>query len=320
LKILIVGKLGSITHWLEDCAAAWRADGHEVRVAASRDPRVHPVIETVLLDERLGAPVAAAIARRARRFAPDLIAAIGAYHVPAPVLERLFALPGRPPLVGWVGDLFSPDAARLAALLDAVAYTDSGLVALHQRLGFAAPAWFLPHAVNPRGAAAPRRPSAARRDRLVFIANPTDHRRRIVSQIASPIDLYGRGWTPVATVDHHIAARRVPANALRGLYGRHLAALNIRNEHHVLAGLNQRNFDPYLASTPVITDDQGDLARCFDPEREVLVYRDVGELNDLYARLRADPGWAARIGALGRRRVLADHTYARRLAAIAALT
>lgn len=312
MKVLLVGKRASVTHWLEDCAAAWRADGHDLRVEASRDPRVHPAIETVLLDPRLGAPLAAGIARRARRFAPDLIVAVGAYHVPAPVLERLAGLPGRPPLVGWVGDLFCPEAARLAALFDTVAYTDSGLVALHERLGFAAPAKFLPHAINPY-AATPDLGSAARRDRLVFVANPTRHRRQIVARISSPIALYGRGWTRLSKVDHQIVARRVPPGELQGLYGRHLAALNIRNEHNVVCGLNQRNFDPYLTWTPVVTDDQGDLARCFEPGREVLVYRDVSELNDIHARLRREPGYAADIGRAGRARVLEHHTYGRRL-------
>jgi spore maturation protein CgeB len=315
LKILLVGKRASVTYWLEDCAAAWRADGHDVRIEASRDPRVHWVIETVRLDPRLGAPMAAGIARRARRFAPDLIVAIGAYHVPAPVLAHLAALPGRPPLVGWVGDLFSPEAASLAGLLDAVAYTDSGLVALHERLGFAGPARFLPHAVNPY-AATPDPGSAARRDRLVFVANPTDHRRHIVAQMSSPIALYGPGWARLSKVDHQIEARRVAHGDLPGLYARHLAALNIRNEHNVVRGLNQRNFDPCLTSTPVVTDDQGDLGLCFEPGREVLVYGDAAELNDIHARMRREPGYAAAVGQAGRARVLGHHTYARRLEAL----
>ncbi len=312
MKTLIVGKRASITGWLEDGAAAWRAEGHEVLVAATRDPRLHASIEALLLDRRLGAPLAAAIARRARRFSPELIVAIGAYHIPAPVLEYLADLAGRPPIVGWVGDLFAKDAAPAARRLDAVAYTDSGLVALHGRLGFQTTAFYLPHAVNPH-AARPPSPSTVRHDRLVFIANPTDHRRRVVAEIFDPISLYGPGWTPFPGVDHQIVARRVARGDLPALYGRHLAALNIRNEHNVLAGLNQRSFDPYLAETPVVSDDQKDLALCFEVGREVLVYRDVAQLNDIHARLRRDPGRAAEIGRRGRERILAEHTYARRL-------
>jgi spore maturation protein CgeB len=318
LKILIVGKIASITHWLEDCAAAWRADGHEVTIAATRNPAVHPSIEAVLLSERLGAPLAAGIARRARRMAPDLMVAIGAYHIPTPVLERLAGLPGRCPLVGWVGDLFSTGAGRAAELLDAVAYTDSGLVALHAGQGFAAPAAYLPHAVNPHGSVGltPRDP---RRPRLAFVANPTGHRRRTVAQIAWPISLYGPGWAAAPGTRHDVHAGRVRPGAVPAIYAAHLAALNIRNELNVLAGLNQRNFDPYLSGTPVLSDAQGDLERCFEPGREVLTYRDAGELNDAYSALRADPARAAAVGAAGLKRVLADHTYARRLESLASM-
>ncbi len=312
LKILIVGKRASVTGWLEDCAAAWRAEGHEVGVAATRDPRLHASIEALLLDRRFGAPLASVIARQARRFSPDIIVAIGAYHIPAPVLDHLVGLPGRPPIVGWVGDLFAKGAGPAARRLDAVAYTDSGLVALHQGLAFETTAFYLPHAVNPHPAR-PASPPPVRENRLVFVANPTDHRRRVVAQIADPISIYGPGWTPVPGVDHQIVGRRVARGNLPAIYGRHLAALNIRNEHNVLAGLNQRSFDPYLAETPVVSDDQKDLALCFEVGREVLVYRDVAGLNDIHARLRRDPGQAAEIGRRGRERVLAEHTYARRL-------
>jgi spore maturation protein CgeB len=318
LKILIVGKVASVTHWLEDCAAAWRAEGHEVRIAAARNPGVHSSIEALLLSERLGAPLAAGIARQARRRAPDLMVAIGAYHIPTVVLERLAALPGRCPILGWVGDLFSPGAARAAELLDAVAYTDSGLLALHAELGFAASAAWLPHAVNPH-AAAGGAPLGPRRPRLAFVANPTKHRRDVVGQIDWPISLYGPGWTAAPGARHHLHARRVRPGAVPAIYAGHLAALNIRNELNVLAGLNQRNFDPCLSGTPVLSDAQGDLERCFEPGREVLVWRDARELNEAYEALRADPERAAAIGAAGRRRVLAEHTYARRLESLAAM-
>jgi len=69
----------------------------------------------------------------------------------------------------------------------------------------------------------------------------------------------------------------------------------------------------------VLTDDQPDLARCFDLGREVLVYRDADELNDIHARLQREPGYAAAIGDRGRRRLLAEHTYAHRLDTLAKL-
>jgi spore maturation protein CgeB len=317
MKILVIGKVASITHWLEDCVAAWRAEGHQVRVAASRNPAIPLALEAMLLSPASGAPLARRIAAGARRFSPNLIVAIGAFHVPAIVLEHLAAWPGRPPVLGWVGDRFDPTAARSAALLDAVLYTDRGLLARHGQLGFGGRAYYLPHAANPFANSPAGRQG---RGPMVFIGNPTDHRRAVVRGLRSPIALYGPGWSKTAGVAHEIVARRIGPQKVRQLYRQHLAALNIPNEVNVMTGLNQRNFDPCLAGAPVVAEFQADIEACFEPGREVLVFRDVDELNAIHDRLLAHPEEAAQIGAAGRDRVLADHTYRRRLEAMMALT
>lgn len=317
MKIFILGKVASITHWLEDCVASLRAEGHQVAVGATRNPAVHGAVERLLYSPALGAPLAARLARRIRGFSPGLILAIDPYHFPAAVLEAIADLPARPPLVGWVGHVFSPAAGATAAAMDLVAYTDSGFIDLHRDLGFKSAVLYLPHAVNPHmGSQAPT--AGARDTSLIFVGNPTPHRRAIVGAVRAPIALYGPGWTPHVGAIHVIHAGRVEAAALPTLYGRHLAGLNIRNERHVLNGLNQRNFQPYLVGTPLVTDDQPDLLRCFEPGKEVFVFHDTEELNAIGESLRRSPATALAAGENGRRRVLRDHTYARRLEAILA--
>jgi spore maturation protein CgeB len=308
VKILIIGKRGSITHWLEDAVAALRAENHSVRVGVVRRPWMNARLETALVE-----PLADALAKAAARFAPDLILAVGGFHVPPTFLRCLAALPGRPPMAAWVGDVFDETACEAATLYDLVAYTDSGLLVRHANLGFASRSIFLPHAANL--AAAPRAP-APRDPRMVFVANATPGRRSVIEGVASPVTVYGPGWRRAPP--HDIHPGRAPHAAVAGLYGRHLAALNVRNERNVLYGLNQRSFDPCLSATPLVTDDQGDLERCFDPGSEVLVWRDRGELNAAYERLRRSPDEARRIGEAGRRRVLAEHGYGHRLAALMA--
>jgi spore maturation protein CgeB len=308
VRILLVGKRGSITHWLEDAAAALRADDHAVRVG---------VVRRIWLDARLEAamaePLADRLAKAAARFAPDLILAVGGFHTPTAYLRRLATLPGRPPLAGWVGDLFDESAGEAARLYDLVAYTDSGLLARHLNLGFGSRAIFLPHAAN-LAAAPPAAPARSRR--MVFVGNATPGRRAVVGAVSSPMSVYGPGWKRAPP--HDIHPGRVAHAAVAGLYAQSLAALNIRNERNVLLGLNQRSFDPCLSATPLVTDDQADLDRCFDPGTEVLVWRDAGELNAAYERLRRSPEDARRIGEAGRRRVLAEHGYTHRLATLLA--
>jgi spore maturation protein CgeB len=307
VKLLLIGRIGGITHWLEDAAAAFRAEGHVVRVGAVRRSWLNAGLEAALAPS-----LADLMAGTARRFAPDLMLVIGGFHAPAPFLERLAALSGRPPLVGWVGDRFDGKAAAAARLYDLIAYTDSGLLVRHGDLAFATPALFLPHAANL--SAAP--PSANRARRMVFVASATPGRRALIGQVAAPIAIYGPGWRRSPDERHEIHSGRVAHRAVAGLYARHLAALNIRNECNVLSGLNQRSFDPCLSATPIVTDRQGDLERCFEPGVEVVVYGDADGLEAAYDRLRRFPEEAARIGEAGHRRVLADHGYGRRLAAL----
>jgi spore maturation protein CgeB len=305
MRLLLLGRRASINHWLEEAAGAFRAAGHTVRLGVVRDPRLHPVLQAAL-----EAPIAERIAAGAKAFQPHLILAIGGFHAPCSLLERLAALSGRPPLAAWVGDNFDERARPLAALYDLVAYTDTGLARRHAALDFAAPVLFAPHAVDPRLAA----PPTERALRMAFVAAATPGRRTVVEAIKRPVALYGPGWAGVR--GHQVHAGRIAAKALPRVYAGHLASLNVRNELNVLSGLNQRNFQPYLAGTPLVTDDQADLSLCFQPGREAFVWRDVGELNELYDRLLAAPDEARQVGEAGRARVLAEHTFDRRLALI----
>jgi spore maturation protein CgeB len=308
VKLFLLGRRHSVNHWLEDAAGAFAAAGHAVAVGHVRRPPIPAGVERALAGQ-----IGEALARRIRRFGPDLILCIGGFHAPAAVLAPIAALPGRAPLVGWVGDRFDEAARRVADLYDAVGFTDSALVERHRALGFRARSLFLPHAADPSAALSE---VGERRRRMVFIANPTPHRRAVVAAVREPLALYGPAWGAADGDHHEVHAGRLAASALPTLYAGHLAALNIRNEVNVLAGLNQRNFDPCLAGAALLTDDQPDLPLCFEPGVEVAVWRDAEELNALYARVLAEPGWAADLGERGRRRVLADHTYAARLEAL----
>lgn len=307
MRIAVAGKAGSITHWLEDAAAAWRADGHEVRLVITRRPWLAAQAEAALVGviaERLRAALS--------RFSPDLIVVIGGYHIPEALLEAISSLPGRAPLAGWVGDVFTPKDAGRARLYDLVAYADGALLALHRQWDLPAEALYLPHAIDPR-AAPPIRAFEARDPRMVFVANPTPLRRPVVSRIEAPVAVFGPGWRGSDGPAHDIHPGRVAARRVPTLYGGHRATLNIRNELNVLSGLNQRNFEPCLTGSALLTDDQPDLEACFEPGSEVLVWRDADELNARYRRIRRDMAFAASVGEAGRARVLAHHTFAHRL-------
>src|SRR4051794_40106984 len=130
MKLFVLGKIGGVLHWTEDSVAGFRAAGHDVCLGIARNPRLHRGIERVLLARWAGIPRAARLARAISKFSPDMILVIAATLVPLPILEHVAALPNRPPLFGWIGDRISAGDRPAMELLDAVAYTDTGLLAL----------------------------------------------------------------------------------------------------------------------------------------------------------------------------------------------
>lgn len=319
MRILLLGKLRSVTRLVEETAEDLRLAGHAVSVIPYRNIRIKQSVERFLMSPAAGAPLAAWIAHRMRWFAPDLVVAFGPLRwLPVPLFRYLAQVPGRPPLVAWIGDVFTEADATAANLFDLVAYTDSGLMDLHARFRFRASSAFVPLSASRRmlGSHA----SVERIPRLAFVATPTPDRLALLAQVREPIALFGHGWDAAQGLAHHtVDPRRIRAPELAEIYRSHLGVLNVRHEINVLNGLNQRHFAPYVYGTPVITDAQPDVARCFEPGREILVYRDAAELDALCAALRRDPGRARAIGLAGQRRVLAEHTYAHRIETIAAL-
>jgi spore maturation protein CgeB len=318
MRVCVLGKRGSVIGWVEGAVSAWRSAGHTVMHAVFRDTRLHPALEQAMFSRRLGAPWAAVLARRIRAFAPDLIVAIDAFSTPLSLLAILRDTPGLPPPVGWVGDRFGAYAIDWAAFFGAIAYTDTGLLGQHQRLGLPGTPLYLPHAANAM-LEATGEPGGPRRTALTFVANPTPERLATVQALQERVVLHGPGWQRLRGPVHEVNPYRVPLGELGEIYRSHAGVLNMRNETHVLDGLNQRNFDPFLCGAVVATDPQPDLERCFDPGSEVLVWREPAEIDEISARLRREPAWAAAIAGRGRRRVLAEHTYAARLQALARL-
>lgn len=315
----MVGKRRSIVNWMEYCAEGFRQIGvpvktfctngctswqhWQLKIAQWRGQSILP-LQLQWLEQSV------------QSFQPSLVLFIGAYTLPIAFFEQLKALPRSPLMAGWIGDRFQPQAIVIAQLLHRVYYTDSQFLDEAKNFQFPEHGRFFPLAVNPK-CFFPN-PALSKEARMVFIANPTPHRMEIVAQIDHPITLHGRHWNRIRTdkVQHEIHAKRLPIDQLPKQYCRYQTVLNIRNENNVLSGLSQRSFEPLACGTPVLHDAMPDLPRCFEPNHEVLVYHHMDELNEQYRRLRADITYAKTVGEAGRKRVLAEHTYAHRAQAI----
>lgn len=93
-----------------------------------------------------------------------------------------------------------------------------------------------------------------------------------------------------------------------GLMAGALATVNIHGDQD---GFTMRTFEAAGVGALQLID-RADVEVHYEPGTEVLTFASVPELVDLVDRATREPRWAARIRAAGRRRTLAEHTFAHR--------
>ena len=308
-RVLIVGQAFFTLPWIEDCAAGFSAAGAHVQSFNTHGNGLWHRTRYRLLkrfDARLAnADALADFERVLARFQPQLVLFIAPFHQTGFILAaRNFS---RAIVAAWVGDRFTRDDALVADACHQLYFSDSGFLNLADEFNFMTPTRWLPLATSTRAVA-----TRARKSQGVFVGNPTCQRQAFLASVANSLRVLGPGWNTAALPQHQVSARKIAPANLAAIYAEHAWVLNIRNEKNVIHGLNHRSFEPYVQGTPVFHDDVADLSRCFEPEQEILVYRDAEQLAELSHRAERSPAWLARMGEQGQRRVLAEHTYSHR--------
>jgi spore maturation protein CgeB len=329
-RILLVGPV--FHGYTTSIADALAERGHTVEVHhydARRGPldRARAKVREDLPD-RLGHPTWAATQRRAteaavevlRAVSPDLVLAIKADVLTTDFWAQASALGARTHL--WLYDelrrmrtdpevLAAVDVLTSYSALDTDRLVADGLPATHVANGFDSRlAWR-------------RVPS----DDVLFVGARYPNREELLVALRRrgvPVRAVGRDWSRhpwdrLRTWD--VRRPDVPAGRDVGRavgYGMMAGAAANLNVHHDQDGFTMRTFEiPGTAGVQLV--DRPDVASLYEPGEEVLVFADVDEATELAMRARADRAWARRLGEAGRRRTLAEHTLAHRVAQLEAL-
>lgn len=181
-------------------------------------------------------------------------------------------------------------------------------------------AHFAPNGFDPDLAEPPSR----RRQEAVFVGAHYPNREELLLQLQAsgvPVRAWGRGWS------HHPADRlrtwkwarpAIPAERdipLADAYRVQAEGLLSINIHGLQAGLAMRTFEvPGMGGLQAI--DRPDVERFYEVGRETVVFNGPQELAELCRRAHKDRAWAENIRVRGRRRTLAEHTFAHRAADI----
>ncbi len=313
LRILLLGKRGSLVLWLENLQRACVQLGHCTQAFAINGDTLASRLRVKWQGRAAmnAGWMLARFERTLREFQPNLVIVAGVFGVPLDYYRLLQAWPRRPLIAGLIGDRFPADSRERANHCDRLYFTDTRFFAAAEAAGFNVPGHYLPLAVDPELFTPGYGP---RHSELLFIASRTGFRENVVRGLTTPARVIGTDWSELARDRFHsVQNRKISRTTLIQLYQRHQAVLNIRNEANVDDGLNQRSFEPLACGAVVLNDDLADLPRCFEPGREILVYRDQTELNEFINRLQREPDFGMQIAIAGRQRILAEHTYQHRI-------
>lgn len=151
---------------------------------------------------------------------------------------------------------------------------------------------------------------ATRRYRLACVRGILPFSPRIVGDPAweKALPGAGRDWSRLPELDYY--------DDLPGFYPRSDVNLNCTSLQ-MKGAVNQRVFDVPATGGFVLTDAREQLGALFEPGREMAVYADPAEIPDLVRHYLARPADRQRLATAGRARVLAEHTYEKRLEALA---
>ncbi len=155
------------------------------------------------------------------------------------------------------------------------------------------------------------------RANVVFAGSATPRRERFLSELVEfGLALWGPGWRRTSLRDYCRGEAPSTEEYLKAYAGASVAI----NIHHALvendpreASCNQRVFELAAIGAAQVVDDRGDLPRYFEEDREVIVFRDAGELRSRVRELIEAPAEAEAVGHAARARLLQDHTYMHRM-------
>lgn len=323
-RVAVLGKRNHL-FWGEHARDALAAAGHEViflpvnaRPLAAQIARgfLKAALPRDAAQERADAITARFFRRRLAAFRPHIVFFVGAFFVRLPFYRMAASLRPRPIIAGWDGDnhAHAYQNSEYARRLDMLFESDKE-TARQVANGYRA-VFHLPFAANP---AVHRRLNLPRKAKIYFCGAHTPEREALLSAVGSSLVVRGMQWKRAASgvfADLQNGVVR-PAEWVDA-YNRHRAVVNFHQKAHGSTSvLNMRAFEIPACGALQICDARDELPEMFITEiaggAEVAVYKSREEFAALAERVLRDEKWAADIAARGHARVLAEHTYEKRM-------
>jgi spore maturation protein CgeB len=283
------------------------------RAVAPFKPMLRPLARKVGLSPKLDAQAERILLAQIEDFKPDLVLNQDTFHVDTGLMRRIKRI-GNPILIGQIG--IAPTRGEDWAVYDLLISQLAATVNYFRRLGVRAEVNHL--AFEPT--LLDMLPAAPAKDiDLSFVGTVSaDHRQRIalLEAVAERFDLklYGNPpqALPASSPLHRCFQGEVWGADMYQALRRSKITLN---SHIDMAGReagNVRLFEATGVGAFLLTDFKDNLHTLFDPEREIAVWRSIGDCIAGIERYLADDASRAAIAKAGQDRTMTAHTYRQR--------
>lgn len=316
MKILVIGKKGGILHWYENVLDALSLiDDVEVyqfsiNYSSITDSFVRKSLG--LLDKNiLESYLTNKLENLLKKDMPDIVLFVDLVSYHDFIFDVIKKYKSNFNTAIWIGDLFDEKLINsFKSFIDLYLFTDSYFINLANSYNIAN-SYLLPLAYNEK-IFKNITSLNSRKNRLLFIGSYSLNRGKIVENIEQQIVVIGKKWSQIKS-NHEVISKRVSISTVANYYNKYQAILNIKNSDNVVNGINMRTFDSLASGCILFNDYLEDINLYFDVKKDLVIYRDIDELNFLYKDYLNNPTKYYNIAENGFKKCHQIHSYKNRM-------
>ena len=223
-----------------------------------------------------------------KRFKPTVVVFVGIFFLP---VELAAVCKSHNIIVAaWAGDSFGTEQKIFKNYIDFLYVSDTAMLPKAKEIGFANYE-LLQFGFNPML----HSDYNLKRDNYInFIGSYTKERDEIFSNLVDyNLRIEGIKWDKLrCSSDKWIVRnRKLDQKEVVKIYNSTIATLNVAQKDNVINMVNMRTFEATACGSCMINDNVKDIELCFEPGKEILVYKNKEELLELTQKVLSDKGF-----------------------------